>query len=189
MTCTCYYSYYFRALQARLRHQWRIHIDRETVRIVSGLIDPEGVQCRRQRRLVRRRYFSRGPNFLMHIDGWDKLKRYGLAVHGCIDCFSRRILWLEAGRSNNDPYQIAYYFCKLVLGLNGVPYLIRADRGTENCNVEMLQTLLRAANGDIRGMTNSTFLYGKSTSNQRIECWWSKFPAAGMEAWIKHFKN
>ena len=26
-----------------------------------------------------------GPNFLWHCDGYDKLKPYGLCIHGCID--------------------------------------------------------------------------------------------------------
>lgn len=25
------------------------------------------------------------PNFLWHIDGYDELKPYGFAIHGCID--------------------------------------------------------------------------------------------------------
>ena len=32
---------------------------------------------------------------MMHIDVWDKLIRYGLVVHGCIDGFSRRICGLR----------------------------------------------------------------------------------------------
>ena len=28
---------------------------------------------------------TQGPNFCWHIDGLDKLKTYGFAVHGCID--------------------------------------------------------------------------------------------------------
>lgn len=30
-------------------------------------------------------YRTKGPNYAWHIDGQDKLKRYGLCVHGCID--------------------------------------------------------------------------------------------------------
>ena len=30
-------------------------------------------------------FLFQGPNFLGHIDGYDKLKAYGFAIHGCID--------------------------------------------------------------------------------------------------------
>ena len=42
-----------------------------------------------------------GPNFIWHIDGYDKLKPYGFCIHGAVDGYSRRILWLEVGPSNN----------------------------------------------------------------------------------------
>ena len=49
------------------------------------LLDPEGVEARRSHRLVRRVYRNKGPNFLVHVDGYDKIKRYGFAIHGAID--------------------------------------------------------------------------------------------------------
>ena len=67
--------------------------------------------------------------------------------------------------------------------------MVRADRGTENVNVEMMQTFLRSANNDDRANFNTTFLYGRSTANQRIESWWSKFGSMGMSTWIAHFKD
>ena len=79
-------------------------IDRESVRLILKALDPEGVVLRRRRRLRRTQYLSKGPNYLHHIDGWDKMKRYGLCVHGCVDGYSRRVMWLEASRTNNDPY-------------------------------------------------------------------------------------
>ncbi|KAK2548883.1 hypothetical protein P5673_030810 [Acropora cervicornis] len=39
--------------------------------------DFRGVECRKQRRLRRRRYGTPGPNFLWHVDGWDKFAPYG----------------------------------------------------------------------------------------------------------------
>ena len=48
-------------------------------------VDPEGVSARRSHRLSRREYHSKGPNFLLHIDGYDKLKPFGFAIHGAID--------------------------------------------------------------------------------------------------------
>lgn len=179
----------YRSMQARLRLSHGIHIDRETVRIILAALDPDGVASRRQRRLRRRQYVSKGPNYLYHVDGWDKLKRYGLCVHGCIDGFSRRIMWLKAASTNNDPFVVCNYYVENAHILNGIPCIVRADRGTENGCMELMQTLLRAENGDERGLLHSTFLYGRSTANQRIEAWWSKFRMFGMQTWIDHFKQ
>ena len=38
------------------------------------------------------RMMHQGPNYAWHIDGYDKLKPYGFALHGCIDGYSRKIL-------------------------------------------------------------------------------------------------
>ena len=58
---------------------------REDVRVTVKELDPEGVSLRRRRRLHRRKYISKGPNYTWHIDGHDKLKPFGFSVHGCMD--------------------------------------------------------------------------------------------------------
>lgn len=44
-----------------------------------------GLMDRYADRLLRRGYLTPDPNFARHADGYDKLKQYGFAVHGCID--------------------------------------------------------------------------------------------------------
>ena len=65
-------------------------VDRETVRIIISSLDPEGVQLRTANRLRRRIYRCKAPNHIWHLDGYDKLKPFGFAIHGAIDGFSRR---------------------------------------------------------------------------------------------------
>ena len=85
----------YRAMHQRLINQHGLVTTREFVRHVLRVLDPEGVEHRSQHRLRRRIYRCKGPNYLWHIDGDDKLKPFGLCIHGAIDGFSRRILWLE----------------------------------------------------------------------------------------------
>ena len=80
------------------------------------------------------------------------------------------------------------YFSAAISQISGAPNMVRADRGTENVNMEQMQIFLRSANNDNRARLGTTFLYGRSTANQRIECWWSKFGSRGMTTWIEHFK-
>lgn len=86
------------------------HMDSWFQENIQKELDPIGVLERKQRRLKRRVYHNKGPNYLLHVDGYDKLKRFGFAIHGCVCGFSRRVLWLRVGRSNNDPKVIASYF-------------------------------------------------------------------------------
>ena len=95
-------------------------------------IDPEGVQARKAHRLRRRQYYSPGPNSVWHADGYDKLKLYGLPIHGCIDGFSRKVIWLYVTRSNNYPDNIAAYSLDSVKELGGCPRKLNTDLGTEN---------------------------------------------------------
>lgn len=144
------------------------------VRLLLQIIDPTGVEIRTRKRLRRRQYKNKGPNFLWHMDCYDKLKPYGICISGCIDGFSRKVLWLKASNNSNDPKIIAGYFIETISDLGGTPLTVRADLGTENGVVHQLQTFLRDQSIDSNIHTNlPPFIYGTSTTNQRIEAWWS----------------
>ena len=96
-----------RQLTRRLRRKYNLQVRRDTVMKSLRVIDPEGVERRQRRRLKRRRYVTPGPNFLWHVDGWDKLAPFVFFVHGAVDGFSKRILWLEVNSTNKNPRVIA----------------------------------------------------------------------------------
>ncbi|KAJ8023128.1 hypothetical protein HOLleu_38223 [Holothuria leucospilota] len=120
-----------------------LRIPRRAVQFILKVLDPTGVERRRRRRLVRIQYRSRGPNHLWHIDGYDKIKPYGIAIHGCIDGFSRKIIWLQAADTNNNPKLVAWYFINAVEQNGGCPRRIRADKGSENVTVELMQKFFK----------------------------------------------
>ena len=73
-----------------------ILLRRKDVRLALRELDPENVGKRQRRRLGRRRKCrNAGPNYVWYINGHDKLKPYGINIHGCIDGYSRRIIWLK----------------------------------------------------------------------------------------------
>ena len=131
------------------------------------VIDPEGVRQRNARRLVRHRYYAQGPNYVWHVDGYDKLKPYGFCFNGAIlDGYSRRILWLEVSNSNNPSGVIAKYSLDSLANLGVCPRPLR-----ENAKLSVLQPFFRYNDTDsFSGM--KSFMYGNSVSNQRIESWW-----------------
>ncbi|XP_066933073.1 uncharacterized protein [Clytia hemisphaerica] len=177
----------YRFMTQRLRSLGLV-VDKETVRLCLKEMDPEGVLNRSRHRLNRRIYIARGPNYLWHLDGYDKLKPYGFCIHGAIDGFSRKILWLKVGTTNNDPSVVASYFLDTLVTLNALPRCVRADRGSENITLCGMQRFFRR-NGIDSVAGKKSFLYGTSTSNQRIEAWWSFLKKARSSWWINFFRD
>ena len=178
----------YRSVWQRLVTDHGLVVSKETVRHALRVLDPDGVERRLRHRLKRRQYKGRGPNFLWHIDGYDKLKPFGFSIHGCIDGYSRRIMWLEVGISNNDPTVVAHYFVKCITEVGGTARIVRADCGTENSHVAGIQRFLRN-NSDDSFRAEKSFIYGRSVSNQRIEAWWSQLRRGCTDWWIEYFKE
>ena len=55
-------------------------------------INSEGVSMRKKKTIKRTTYETSGPFDVFHIDGNDKLKRFGFSIHGRIDGFNRKFI-------------------------------------------------------------------------------------------------
>ena len=144
--------------------QGGLRVATKTVVTVIKRLDPEGVELRHRKHLQRRLYFARGPNWVWHIDGYDKLKPYGFDIDGAIDGFSRRILWLKVIRSNKNPRFVCTQYLEFVKCIGGIPRKAVGDHGTEIVFIAAAQRFLTRFNVDLW----NSFKYGKSISNQRI---------------------
>lgn len=163
----------YRAMWKRLRNSYNLKVKQNTVREHFKIIDPEGVEARLQYRLKRRVYKVAGPNMLWHVDGHDKLSRYGFCIYGGIDGFYKKVIWLDVFASNHDPEVILYYYLQAVKKFGFLPTLMRSDHGTEMVLMQDAHMALRATHGDeLSGL--KSFLKGPSTHNQRIECYWGQ---------------
>ena len=164
----------------RLVNEHRLRVPRNKVLSLMRNIDPDGIAIRKAHRLKRRKYSAKGPNFDWHVDGYDKLKPYGFCIHGAIDGYSKRIIWLEVAQSNNNPAVIAMYYLEALKTLGIAPRLLRCDHGTENSTLSLLQPFFRYnATDSVSGLRS--FIYGKSVSNQRIEAWWGTMRRQGVQ--------
>ncbi|XP_078372629.1 uncharacterized protein LOC144656265 [Oculina patagonica] len=144
-------------------------------------IDPEGSELRKAHRLKKRKYHNPGPNYAWHCDGYDKLKPFGFAIHGCIDGWSRKIMWLYVTRSNNQPNNVAAYYLDAVEEYGGCPVDLVTDLGTENGIMAAIQSFLRDDPDSHR--------YVPSPRNQRIEAWWAFLRKSHSTWWINFFKD
>lgn len=70
----------------------RIRLPRERIRTAVRRIDGVGVRLRTKEPIVRRKYQNPGPNAIWHCDGHLKIGMYGIALHGFIDGYSRKVI-------------------------------------------------------------------------------------------------
>ena len=109
-------------------------VSRVIVAQIMKHLDPI-VNTRRRRTLRRRFFYSPGPDWVWYLDGYSKSKPYDFEIHGCIDGYSRHVLWLSVIRSNKNRKEVCNLYFNYLLITKGVPRKIVADRGTENVNI------------------------------------------------------
>uniref|UniRef100_A0A1X7TV99 Integrase core domain-containing protein n=1 Tax=Amphimedon queenslandica TaxID=400682 RepID=A0A1X7TV99_AMPQE len=122
-------------------------------------VDMIGTAMQRLTVLSRRNY-SVPRLSLYHIDSNHKLIRWKLVIHGCIDGFSRRIIYLQVS-DNNRAETVLELFRDGVIRLS----CVRGNRGGENVQLAEFMVQQREAG---RG----SFIFGRSVHNQRIERPW-----------------
>ena len=91
-------------------------------------------------RFRRRIYRNPGSNYAWYIDGHDKLKMFGFAIHGAIDGYSRKILWLRVLRLNSSSSITGNFDLYCLKELQGCPIKLITDLGTENILAPALKT-------------------------------------------------
>ena len=157
----------------------RINVQRARVRESLCRTDPIGRNMRRRYAICRRVYNVPGANYLWHIDSNHKLISWRFVLHGCIDGFSRAIIYLECC-TDNTAETVVELFSK---GIDefGLPSRVRGDRGVENVDVARL---IIAHRGENRG----SFISGRSVHNQRIERLWAEVNRVLSALYIGIFK-
>lgn len=138
-------------------------VPRRRVRESLNRVCPGAVENRSSSTIARRVYEVPCSNALWHIDGLHCLVRWRIVIHGCIDGYSRKIMYLQASNNNR---------AKTVLDLfleatkeNGWPSRVRSDKGGEN--VDVARAMLT-----VQGTGRSSHITGSSVHNQRIEHLW-----------------
>ena len=147
---------------------------------MSKEIDPEGSELRGRYRLKRRGYVNQDPDYAWHLDRYDKLKPFGFAIHGAVDGYSRKVLWLKVLRSINLPNNIEALYLSCVEELQGAPFKIIIDLGTENALAAAIQRFFR--------QDANAHQYVPSPRNQSVGCWWSYFCKCCAGWWREFFK-
>jgi hypothetical protein len=162
----------YRAMHNKLRQEHELNVPRDLVHAVMQEVDPEGLEERCVGTGKKKRkgtYSTKGTNWVHSLDGHDKLmgyqnSTYPLAVYGCLDSASRKILWLRIWVSNSNPNLIGYWYLQHIFETRKIASYLRLDKGTETGTMATIHAFLRQYSYD--GDPCDTILYGPSTSNQ-----------------------
>ena len=74
---------------------------------------------------------------------------FPIAIYGCIDTASRKILWLRCWTSNSKPEIIERWYLEYLYESKKLPCYLRMDKGTETGVMATMQCFLRQHHNDI----------------------------------------
>ena len=119
-----------------------VRITRARLRASIHRVDPGGVAERGRRAIQRRVYSVPHANYVWHIDSNHKLIRWRMVIHGAVDGYSRKILYLKCA-NNNKASTVVSMFSNAAFTF-GIPDKVRSNRGGENTDVRhyMLDTTI-----------------------------------------------
>ena len=163
--------------------QLGIHIARNRLFTVYRTLVPDAIE-RRTRDMQRHRgeYIVPGPNHVWSLDGYLKLAPYGIEVYAAIDAYSRFIIWIYVGISARTAVSVLRQYLDTVALLGQHPRFVRSDHGNETVLLASAHhQLQQTAEPDLE--FQDCYLYGTSTTNQRIESWWNQLTKGLLFRW------
>lgn len=165
----------YRALHLKIRQKYDLCVPRD---VVYNILKNEFTDILEERRPgVKKKknktnFVTKGPDWVFSLDGHDKLMGYQnytfpLAIYGCMDTASRKMLFLRVWHTNSMPEVIGRWYFEYLSESRIIPNYIRMDKGTETSIMATMHCFVRENHGDLQDATDAV-IFGPSTSNQVI---------------------
>ena len=108
----------YRAMTQKIRQKHDMKVPRDLVHNVMYDLDAEGLEARApgaKKRKPKGHFITLGPDWTYSVDGHDKLmgfqnSTFPLAIYGCIDTASRKLLWLKIWTTNSNPILVGKWY-------------------------------------------------------------------------------
>ena len=180
----------YRAMNMKLRVEHGIKVPRNLVHNIMQTLDKDGIDTgsvKKRAKKAKKLFVSGGSDCLYSLDVHDKLmgfqnSTFPISIYGCLDTFSRKVLFLSVWNCNSDPVLIASCYGRYISETKKIPNFLRIDKGTETGKLATMQAFLMESNNS--DDATETVIYGPSTSN-KIERWWRDLHER-MEKFFKH---
>lgn len=163
----------YRAMLNVVRQKHRLNVPRDAVHNMMFMLDEEGLKRRQPKKKKDNRqkgnFTTKGVNWVHSLDGHCKLMGYQrdtfpLAIYGCLDTASRKILFLKVWTTNSDPKIVAKWYFDYLNDSRVIASKLRMDKGTETGLMATMHAYIHGLQGE--ATPQNTVLYGPSTSNQ-----------------------
>jgi hypothetical protein len=169
------------------------------VRWALHTLDSHGVFLRTRgfTRNRRENFTTDGPDYMWCLDGHDKLARWGIEIYGCVDAYSRKIIWFYVGHSNRTSLSVFCQYLQAIRSRGLCPAILRSDHGTETPMMADAHYYFYWFHHYFCGATDEeleslhfldSYIYGPSTGNIRIEGSWNLMIMSVTNAWMDLFR-
>ena len=126
-------------MHRKIRQEYGINVTRDQVYNVMSDLDLEGLEARGgigAKKKEKGTFTTRGSNWVHSLDGHDKLMGYQnstfpLAIYGCLDTASRKLLWLRVWTLNCNPKVVGRWYLDYLYETRVIPAMLRVDSGSE----------------------------------------------------------
>jgi hypothetical protein len=174
-------QYSYRQLITHLSRKYGHRPKALHVRDALKLLDNYGVTSRTSGMKKKRQdnYVVPGPDWLWYLDSHDKLARFGFEIYGCINVYSRKIVWFFVGSNNRTQVSVLRQYLYTVKIIGYCPNFIRSDKGREtpmmaDAHYFFYHTVYfndpTIPDDEFDQIYfNDYYIYGKSTGNTRIK--------------------
>ena len=139
----------YRAMNGKLRTEHNIQVPRHLVYHVMQEVNPDGLEERniqKKKKKKKQPFKSDGSLHVISLDGHDKLCGYQnwtflLGVYGCLDTFSRKMLFDQVLFSNSDPKVIGKRYLKFLFDTNELPNKLRVEEGQKQERWQLFKSI------------------------------------------------